>query len=347
MAKIKTLNLKSQLESAGIQLNFNPIGTLNINKDKLRSFFIDIDSQQFIARFKWKGIPKNWLSWRIEQMLYNRGSLGCTKVGKSFHILPWVMSGGLNTIGLPTAITLITYNGEIIYGSGKNSQYNKFASDLTVNHSGEYDKKAQAIILYDRFTGIVSSGGMIPKAYLQGEIIEQIINRLMYLNINLVNSQGKTLIICKDQKQADVVKQELENLYSSIKNFAMMRSQFEVQVINNDIEYKEQQLWEDIVSWNNLRLESLGIQNSGLFNKKERQLTGEISSTTAQTNGILLNGLMARKLFVQQMKEQFKNDPDFQEQFKDFDVEINENFYNSQNQNLEKGENQESESDNE
>ena len=160
--------------------------------------------------------------------------------------------------------------------------------------------------------------------YLQLQIIEQIVNRLAYLNINLVNSQGKNVIICRDEKQAGVIKKELEALYSSSNNFALIRSMFDVQVINNEVDYREQELWEDIVSWNNLRLECLGIANNGLFNKKERQITGEISRSDEQTSAVLYNSLQARKFFVEQVKEQFGNDPDFKEQFgEDFDVELN------------------------
>lgn len=344
MAKVKTLNMKASLESQGYPVETNPSFKIDINRDEMKKVFLDLDSTQFISRFKWKGLPKNIYSWNIERMLYTRGSIALGKVGKTFFFLPYVSTSGLNVNGLATEIQLITYNG-INENEGAN-----FGGKLPVNLSGKYDEKAKAIILYDRFTAFTTSSGGVSRMYLQMQIIEQIVNRLSYLNINLVNSQGKNVIICRDEKQADVIRKELESIYNSTKNFALIRSNFDVQVINNDVEYKEQELWEDIVSWNNLRLECLGIENNGLFNKKERQLTGEVSTSAGQTSAVLRNSYNARKFFVEQVKEQFGNDPDFKEQFgEDFDVEIDEEnvlretITNEQNENvsretIEKGE---------
>ena len=320
MAKIKTINMKADLESRGYPVETNPSFNMNVDRQAMKQVLLDLDSTQYICRFKWKGLPKNIYAWNIERMLYTRSSIALGKIGKTFYFLPYVSTSGLNVNGLATDIQLITYNGQ-----NKNEGQN-FGGKLPVNLSGHYEENAKAIILYDRFTALTNSSGNVSRMYLQLQIIEQIVNRLAYLNINLVNSQGKNIIICRDEKQAEVIRRELENIYNSTKNYALIRSNFDVQVVNNDIDYKEQELWEDIVSWNNLRLECLGISNNGLFNKKERQLTGEISTSDAQTSAVLQNSLYARQFFVEQVKEQFKDDPDFKEQFgEDFGVELMEN----------------------
>lgn len=324
MAVKKTLNMGSQLASQGYAVEVNPSLPINIDKDTMKRVFMDIDSAQFISRFKLRSNAKNpkILWWRVEQMLYNRPGLAMAKIGDTYEILPYVMTSGLNKYGMPIRIRLIAYNGEV--QKTNESERGGLSDELTVNnYSGMYDPDAKAVILYDRMTNITGSAGTPPKALIQLEIINQIVHRLSYLNINLVNSQGKTIIICKDEKQAQVVKQELESIYNSTKNYSLIRSKFDVQVINNEIDYKEQEIWEDVMSWNNLRLESLGISNSGLFNKKERQITGEISQTSEQTNAVLYNAYMARKLFIQQCKIQFGDDPDFIDQFgTDFDIEL-------------------------
>lgn len=74
------------------------------------------------------------------------------------------------------------------------------------------------------------------------------------------------------------------------------------------------------MSWNNWRLANLGIQNSGLFNKKERQLTSEVDTQNEQVNNVLMAFYKSRKRFIEQIRETFKDDKDFQEQCKDFDV---------------------------
>lgn len=110
-------------------------------------------------------------------------------------------------------------------------------------------------------------------------------------------------------------------MYSSTRNYQLVRSMFEVQVINNKVDYQEQQIWEDIASWDSLRLQGMGYDNNGLFNKKERKISGELSGGKMQTRAILENGLLARKWFCEQVKEVFKDDEDWD--WSQLDVEIN------------------------
>ena len=326
MAKIKkTFNEKAQLEAAGVDVTGRSCGQpavklFTTDMTKLATYMRDIDSQQYINRYKWLGLPKHIPAWRLEQMLYYRGSLVLFKTGKDFFILPYASTNGVNLLGLPNAVVPVSFNGEKPQEDGE-----KLDKELTINNTGEYNKDANAVILYDRFNGMINPVGTTARFILSEPIIHEICNRFAYLGINLINSQGKYVIICKDEKTADVVSAQLDELFASTKNYALIRTMFDVQVINNKVDYQEQQIWEDIASWNSLRLEGLGISHNGLFNKKERQINGELSGVKEQTSNILNNGLLARKYFVEQVKLLFKNDPDFIEQFgADFGVELAE-----------------------
>ena len=321
--RISTLHQRDQLEAAGINLSGRPdfLPTLfTTDMNGLARYMRDIDSQQYIQRYKWHGLPKNIPDWRLEQMLYYRGSLALFKAGKEFFILPYASTKGINLIGLPNAIQPVSFNGETPEKDGARLLGDK---ELIINNKGAYDEKADAVILYDKFNAITNPTGVVSRWAMVLPILHEICNRFAYLGINLRNSQGKYLIICKDEKTAGVVSEQLDQLFASAKNYALVRSMFEVQVINNQVDYQEQQIWEDIASWNSLRLEGLGVEHNGLFNKKERQINGELSGVKNQTNAILLNGLKARQVFVDQAKELFGDDPDFNEQFgADFGVEL-------------------------
>lgn len=326
MAKIKkTFNEQAQLEAAGVDVSGRNCGTpavtlFKTNMTELATYMRDLDSQQFINRYKWQGLPKHIPQWRLEQMLYYRGSVVLFKAGKDFYILPYASTKGVNLLGMPNAVIPVSFNGKKPEEDG-----DKLEKELTINNNGDYNKDAEAVILYDRYNCMINPTGTTARFILSEPIIQEICNRFAYLGINLTNSQGKYLIICKDEKTADVVSLQLDELFSSTKNYALVRSMFEIQVINNKVDYQEQQIWEDISSWNSLRLEGLGVSHNGLFNKKERQINGELSGVKEQTNNILYNGLNARKYFVEQAKLLFGNDPDFKEQFgDDFGVEIAE-----------------------
>lgn len=330
MARRVTTSLqhKDALEAQGIDVDgklpsFLP-KLFTTDMDGLARYMRDIDSQQFIRRYKWRGLPKNIPAWRVEQMLYFRGSVALFKAGKEFYILPYASTKGINAIGLPNAIKPVCYNGALPDEKGeyKNDKL-YFDKELPINNYGLYNPDAKAVILYDKYNAVVNPTGVVSRwAYVQ-PILHEICNRFAYLAINIRNSQGKFLIICKDEKTAKVVNQQLDELFASTKNYALIRTMFEVQVISNQVDYQEQQIWEDIASWNSLRLEGIGVEHNGLFNKKERQINGELSGVKNQTNAILLNGLKARQDFVEQAKELFGEDKDFQDQFgEDFGVEL-------------------------
>lgn len=324
MAKIKTCNAAAQLEEYGVCLDakyaFNPVAVYKPKRTKIKQFFLDLDGTQASNRFKWVGLPKTIPADLIEQMLYHRGTLVFFKEGTEFRILPYVSSGSLNLYGQMDAVKPLPYNGGALKSNDTTDYMSLDAVPVTIDYYGDSDNDRRGVILYDRINGFSLNNKVVPKVFLQETIVEEITNRLAFLNINLVNSQGKNIILVKDPKQASAIERALENVYSSDKSFALVKSMFEVQVINNQIDYKEQELWEDAMSWNNLRLQGLGIENNGLFNKKERMITGESNRNSEQTGVIDDAFIAARKLFVENVKMIFGSDPDFKEQFKNFDV---------------------------
>lgn len=324
--KIKTLTEEAVLSKVidPRKNAVNPKYYYNPNRARLTLFMKNLDSVQACGRFKWKGCPKSIPQFRIEQMLYNRGALVFFKQGNQFRLLPFYPNSELNCYGLLKEVTPIPYNGVAIRSEeNKEGKTKAFAERLVVaNYGTDENIDGKAVILFDRQNAYMTSGGIEPIVFHQVEAIEQIVNRLCVLNVNLINSQGKNLIIVKDAKQAGSVEKNLDLLYNSDSPFAVAKANYDIEVVNNTIEYKEQQIWEDVMSWNNWRLANLGIQNSGLFNKKERQLTSEVDIQNEQVDLILQEFYNSRKEFIAQIREVFKDDKDFQEQCKDFDVEL-------------------------
>lgn len=325
--KIKTLTEEAVLSKV-IDTNkysCNPKYYYNPDREALTQFMRNLDSVQACGRFKWKNAPKSIPAFRIEQMLYNRGALVFFKQGNQFRLLPFYPSTELNCYGLLKSVTPIPYNGVALKSTDNNGKDVKSftAKPLIVANYGTDEKiEGKAVVLFDRENAFITSGGIEPIAIHQNQAIEQIVNRLCTLNVNLINSQGKNLIVIKDAKQASAVEKNLDVLYNTDTPFAVAKANYDVEIINNTIEYKEQQIWEDIMSWNNWRLANLGIQNSGLFNKKERQLTSEVDVQNEQVSIILNEFYNSRKEFIKQINEVFKNDPDFIEQCTGFDVEL-------------------------
>lgn len=332
MATIKTMNAQAQLEENGVILDgkwaFSGYGCYKPKRQLLKQYLTDLDGTQAVNRFRFLGGEKSSIPWhKVEQMVYHRGKLAFFKQGNEFRLLPFVANGELNMYGDMTKIKPLPYNGSTNNLTMKNFDAVN-AQVYTVDTVGDaVDENGKAIpidgkavILFDRQNGFTKNGFAMPKFALQQIVIDEIANRLAFLNINLVNSQGKNIILVKDPKQGKAVERALQSIYESDKSYSIVKSMFDVQVINNDITYQEQALWEDAMSWNNLRLEGLGIDNNGLFNKKERQLTVESSANEEQTEVITDAFFEARKQFVKEVIAVFGDDPDFKAQFDNFRV---------------------------
>ena len=323
----KQCNAQSQLEDHGIILDckysFNPVRTFAPQRKELKNFIMDLDSVQACNRFEWVGVPSYLPKFMIEQMLYTRSKLAFFKRGKEFKLLPYVADATLNDYGLSTKMRPIAYNGDSMQKKEPSYEEIDNTEEKEIEYFGDSENSDnKCVLLFDRFGGFRTSTGpaILPKVILQNTICNEIVNRLSMLNINLVNSQGKNVILVRDPKQQATVEKALDDLYASDKAYGMVKSMFEVQVINNTVENDQQNLWEDIMSWNNLRLEGLGITNNGLFNKKEREITGEINSNGEQTQITGDAYYKARKYFVETVKKTFGNDPDFKRDFAGFDV---------------------------
>ena len=329
--KIKTLNEEAVLSPyiyKASKYAMNPVGNFSPKRDDLVLFLKNLDSVQACNRFEWKGCPKSIPAFRIEQMLYNRGALVFFKQGNQFRLLPFYTNEELNMYGLMKGVTPIAYNGSVA-DITKDRESKALHTPLSVDNFGtDENLDGKAVILFDRDNAYMSSNGVTPIAIHQTKAIEQIVNRLCVLNVNLVNSQGKNIIIVKDPKQANAVDKQLKDFFNSDSPYAVAKANYDINVINNTIEYQEQAIWEDIMSWNNWRLANLGIQNSGLFNKKERQISGEVDTQNTQVDDVLNAFYKSRKRFIEQIRETFKDDADFQEQCKDFDVVLSINNSN-------------------
>ena len=82
-----------------------------------------------------------------------------------------------------------------------------------------------------------------------------------------------------------------------------------------------QSLFEMWQSWNNLRCLQIGVDNNGVFEKKERRITVETRGDSLQSKLILDAGLQMRKLAIKQFQAQYGSRYEW---VKKIDVEIND-----------------------
>lgn len=305
------LTQANQLRSAGVaalgettdpRTKTNPIGFYNPDKKQYELIWTNYDLNQCVSRYIWEGLPNGLTSWNLERMLYFRGTLAGFMFAGRFYILPYVPSPKINPYGLPSAIKPLTYNGQAV--AGKNEFFSE-NFDLPVDVLGDKTDAYSAVLLYDALP--YSATGQAPSRFFLNQIIiKEMADTFARVNINIVVSNKKILIQCKDAKQAPVIQKELENAFGSDCPFAVITSPLEVGSIQSANDYNADDLFNTIKNYDAIRCFMSGISSKGFgAEKKERLVTGELTGAEEEKDLILDMGYDLRKLFAEQCNAKF------------------------------------------
>lgn len=280
----------------------NPVGFYNPDRDKYTLIWTNYDLNQCCSRYVWKNLPNGLTSWNLERMLYMRGTLCGFKFGGLVYILPYSVKGGLNPYGLPSKVRPITYNGQAVQGKDEFFSAN---FELPINVDGDETSEYDAVLLYDALP--YSPTSKAPSRYMLNQIIiKEMADVFARVNINVVVSNKKILIECKDPKQADVIRKELEIAFGSDCPFAIITSPLETNPIQSSSDYNADDLFNTIKNYDAIRCFMSGISSKGFgAEKKERLVTGELTGAEEEKDLILDMGYDLRKLFADQCNKKF------------------------------------------
>ena len=264
--------------------------------DPLNVSLHTIDFIQATTRYEWLNLPENLYSWYIEKLLYYRGSALFFKRGGEYFTLPFAVRNGINLFGLPYVTQPLALNGEIF-----GDVVLPVGIDGTVN-----DSSNKGVIIYAH-TPQYSNDQTIPTYAMTKPLLDEILKRLKYLDKNLVMSFISYIFRIDNDKQKDAVQNALNNLVNAeeLKAILAVTADPNIDNLANPREYLSQEIWQDITSYQNLRLTTLGIQNSGTFLKRERNTSSDYANMDAQAELVLKNGLELRKFACKQINEAF------------------------------------------
>lgn len=322
--KKKYLTAQTQLENCGVEIEQlkrrineafrNPTGVIR----NYMSILSDIDRQQFVSRYKWEGLPDYIPNNLLERLFYYRGSFVGFFHGGTLHFLPYANCGDLNIYGYPTKVQPVTFNGKDVVFRGL---------ELNTYANGSENKNAKGVLFFDR-TPVVASSTLIPQAVLNRSLVELEDEILRKANINLINSAKKGLIkVANSNQRATVLKEINESLaddspYLVTSDESLTGS--ETEVFNNGIGFEGESYAQFLATVNNIRCYAMGVKNSGMFEKSDRVVIGELSGDEYQTNLILESGLQMRLSALEQLKKLY---PQYSDVLSKITVKINDEPY--------------------
>lgn len=261
---------------------FNPLGQYVPDRAAYRTVWTQYDMNQYCSYLKWGNLPNGLTSWNLNRMLYFRGTLAGFKWKGKVYVLPYTIQGGLNPYGLPVSIHPISFNGRPAGGS--DSIFGKdFKLSVDVNGDELPDSKVGAILLYDSIP-FNQAGGAPSRYALNQIIINEIAQTLARVNISVAVGNKKILIVVKDPKQREIVEKEMQDIFGCDSPFGIISSDLDVQTVQQTGDFNAADLFNAVRQWDSIRCFTEGIAANYGNEKKEREITGELSGNEEQIN---------------------------------------------------------------
>ena len=278
-------------------------------KDEIKKALRIIDEQDAVNRYTWYNLPANLTSQELERLLYYKGQL-CFFYDKDleeFYFMPYALDGTIDFYGRyntihPVPMTSGTEDkgnkAQAEYLSGKKLKciYGiKMPEDLK-----EEDFYNDTVLLHD-YTKQLSQN-IIPRANLQDGLLDVMADCVPFMRTSLIASSGIKAMRVDDADQASDVHEANDSIEDAALNGEVFipvinNKGLDLQVITDGATGKAQDYMLAMQSLDNLRLSTYGIDNGGLFEKKQQALQSEIDLNGGPVGLVSQDGLSIRQNF--------------------------------------------------
>lgn len=277
----------------------------------LRTLLLNKELAEYTSRFKWEGLPNGISGKLIETMLYYKGQLMFFKIADKYYILPYAPIGDINHLGIQTKGLPLSYSGVI--EDNTNKKHTPFSTERNIMFYDAYededffDEQADAVVLKSHSS--LNFNQVIPTVALTDELRSKLVENLVLIRNNLILSQPVKYVQVENASRAKSMRQETDNLIYDILNGNVIQTivgQLRFENVNSEApKIAQQDMWQSYASGDNLRMESLGILNNGVFEKRERNLTDEVAGKQTVSKLILQDAWDWRRVFCTLINKYF------------------------------------------
>ena len=274
-------------------------------KENIRRVLRINDEQICINRFTWENLPSGLDGQLIERVLYYRGqgAFFYMKELDKFSFLPYALNGEIDVYGRYTGITPLPFNGQT--GSNPKEQkpwikglikYPKYEIAMEESLDDFYDS---CVLLSDYSKQI--SQTVLPRQALNESIIDVESDCIPFLRTALLNGTGVMgmRVGSSDEAQAvEIASRSINEAALTGKKYIPVIGSLEFQSLTDGQIAKAEEYLMSMQSLDNFRLGTIGLENGGLFQKKEHQLQSEANLNASGGIGpIMQDSLTNRQKF--------------------------------------------------
>lgn len=265
-------------------------------KDNVKRLFSIVDRQDAVNRFTWSNLPNGLTGELIERILYYKGQCIFFRMESdgNYYVLPYALSGNIDCYGRWRAVTPLPFAG------GKTDGDKPWIDGLIKVpiydiENAEYGPEDACVIIRDYTNGIEQT--IMPRRMIQDPLIDLESECLPFLRTALLNSTGVLGMRVDSEDQSDAVldaSRAIDNAALTGNKYVPIVGALEFQELAGGNVAASAEFLQSMQSIDNLRLQMLGIQNGGLFQKKEHMLQEEQDLNSGSDN-ITMNDALAQR----------------------------------------------------
>lgn len=274
-----------------------------------------IDRQDAVNRFIWYNLPDGISSQMLETMLYYKGQLAFFYLEEldQFFVMPYSLSGSIDFYGRYNQIHPIPYSGGT---TNEENPLTKAQADALAQirlkptyevilpeqllEEGIEALTSRCVLLKDYSHGLSQS--IIPRSSVNDPIIDFEAELLPYMRTALIRATGvKGMRVGNSDEQSNVeaANRSMQRAALTGKPNIPIVGTVDFQELNEGEAGKGEEFLMALQGIDNFRLSTYGIDNGGLFQKRERKLVAEqeMNGGGGSVGLIMQDGLSLRQNF--------------------------------------------------
>lgn len=273
------------------------------------------DEQAAVNRFTWYNLPDGLNSQMLERMLYYKGQL-CFfyfKEMDKFYFMPYALDGGIDFYGRYIGVHPIPFSGgttdeekaqekkqmTVLSAKKLKPTYEVLTPDELLTEG--IDALYTRCVLLKDYTEQLSQT-VIPRQMLNEAIIDVESECIPFMRTALIRATGiKGMRVGNQDEQSNVQAANESMLDAALtgKVNIPIIGQVDFQELNDGTVGKADEFMMALQSLDNFRLSTYGLENGGLFQKRERKIVAEqeMNAGGGAVGLILQDGLSIRQRF--------------------------------------------------
>ena len=284
-------------------------GTPCTIKDDIKRQLRIIDEQDAVNRFKWTNLPCNMTSQELERLIYYKGQLCFFYLEETdeYYFMPYALDGTIDFYGRFNSVHPVPMSSgtteddtaakaQADFLSTKNLKCIYTENDKKITEG--FNKNEVCVLLHDYTKQLAQT--IIPRQIVNDTLLDVMADTIPLTRTALIIGTGIKGMRVNDADQQNNVKDASNSMYNSAltgKPWVPIIGNIEFQELTDGGTVKPESFLQAYQSFDNIRLQTYGLENGGAFQKKAHVLQSENDTNMSNGSIIMEDGLEIRKHF--------------------------------------------------